>query len=138
MAVETEVVRPSTSEPQTSTVAGPDLRAIWANAMEVLNAQCSIWALRTTRVAVLAGFGLLALAGLLVFLICGLVLLDHAFALLLSGPGIPVWVSPLVRGGLYFSVPAVLLFLAWHAAVGYGQVEKKEGERSCSSASTSA
>jgi len=104
------------------------LNALWTSARQAADAQVQIVALKATRIAVLGLFGMLGLAALVVFGICGLVLLNDTVAILLSGPGMPPWLSPLVRGVAYVALPAIGFGMLWHMFVGYGRVDSETEE----------
>ena len=104
---------------------GGHLSEAWSGALEVADAQVSIWSLKAVRLAMLACLGSAALSVLLALGIYGFILLDWSLSYALETYGIP-WLSPVVRGGVYFLLPATLVLMVWHTTVGYGTTDEKE------------
>jgi len=111
------------------------LTQAWRSASEIAKIQMEVIALKTTRVAVLAVIAMLALAVAVGFGVYGLVLLNNAVDIVLSGPEFPAWLSPLARGLVFVAPITVGLIVAWNNYVGYGaaeltpETEQKEAAR---------
>jgi hypothetical protein len=88
----------------------PQLAGFLKHSADAAEAQLAMWKLEMAItllravIAVIAGLVLLALG------IYGFVLLDDAANVAIATHAAEPWVSPLVRGALYFLFPAVLLF----------------------------
>ena len=98
--------------------------AVWRSAMEVADAQISIWSLQAVRVAVLAAFGVVSSIAGVGLVIYGFFLLDYCLAFALSQPPLPIWVAPLVRGFLYCGLPMIGFLVAWSKLVGFTTLKK--------------
>ena len=103
----------------------PQLQDAWSGAMQVADAQMTIWGMKAGRAAVMGAFGLMALGILIALMISGFVLLDDALDYALTRPDMP-WLSPVVRGGVYFLIPLIAFLVVWHMAVGWGRAEEEE------------
>jgi hypothetical protein len=98
----------------------PDqLTAVCTNAMEAVDAQLAISALKTARIIIMVAFSILAMVGMAIVIGYGCFLLDGCLANALSVPPLPVWIAPLVRGVVYVAVPATGLLYIWHSTVGF-------------------
>ncbi|HYF49107.1 MAG TPA: hypothetical protein VEJ63_06865 [Planctomycetota bacterium] len=104
------------------------VRQVADSVMEVASAQLEIWKLQGTRLAALAGFGVLGLILFSALLMYGFTLLDSSFALALARTDLPDWASPLIRGGIYFGVPMMILLACWHTMVGWGSASEDENK----------
>ena len=91
---------------------------------ELAVAQLEIWKLQGTRLAALAGFGVLGLILFSALLMYGFTLLDASFATALANTNLPDWASPLIRGGIYFGLPVIALLVGWHTMVGWGPADE--------------
>ncbi|HEY3322290.1 MAG TPA: hypothetical protein VGP72_17640 [Planctomycetota bacterium] len=96
---------------------------IYSGALEALNAQVSIALMKVTRAAVLAGVGLVGLLALAALAVYGFILLDAVIAYAIDLSGLP-WLSPLIRGFLYFGIPMITVFVVWHTQIGYGGADE--------------
>jgi hypothetical protein len=103
----------------------PQLKDAWSGAMQAAEAQTAIWGMKAGRAAVMGVFGLAALGILTALMVCGFVLLDDAIDYALTRPDMP-WLSPVVRGGVYFLIPLIAFVTVWHMAVGWGSAENEE------------
>lgn len=83
----------------------------------ISGAQLSIWKMMVIRMAVAAVLGIPMLLGMFILLFYGFVLLDRAFGIALDLLNVAPWMSPLVRGGLYFLIPLMLFWTVWGKAV---------------------
>jgi len=106
----------------------PQLANVWDSALEAASAQMAIWAMKAGRLAITLCLGSVALLGALALFVYGFILLDKCLDYALAYPDMP-WLSPLVRGGVYFGIPATAMLYAWHTGVGYGQVDREETEK---------
>jgi hypothetical protein len=102
----------------------PVVNEITSGASEYMDAQLTIWGMKAGRFAVMGVFGLVGLAAMSALAVYGFILLNALVDWALQQTGIP-WLSPLVRGALYFGVPMAILFMVWHTSVGYGSSDKK-------------
>ena len=99
----------------------PRWSEFWTSAIDAAGAECSVVALKAARAMVAAALGVLALLGLVALGVYGFVLLDACFDYALHGPNIPIWVSPLVRGVLYFGLMAGVFGATWGYLFGTGE-----------------
>jgi hypothetical protein len=98
------------------------------SAKELADAQVGIWSMKATRMAVMAGFGVLGLILTVALVMYGFTLLDAALATALATLDMPLWFSPLVRGAVYFGLPLIAMLLCWHTMVGFGNPADAEAE----------
>ncbi|HYG76546.1 MAG TPA: phage holin family protein [Planctomycetota bacterium] len=110
------------------TEVSPHLADLWGNALEAASAQFSIWGMKAGRAVTAAAIGMMLGIAALALLVYGFVLLDSCIAYALENPERP-WLSPLIRGAVYFGLPALGLIMAWHKGVGYGTAEKEQAQR---------
>jgi hypothetical protein len=99
----------------------PRWSEFWTSSIDAAGAECSIVALKAARTMVAAALGILALLGLIALGVYGFILLDACFDYALHGPNIPIWVSPLVRGVLYFGLMAGAFGMTWGYLFGTGE-----------------
>ncbi len=103
----------------------------WDGAIDAVGAELAIVALKAGRIAALTFLGIAAAAAGAALGVYGFILLDHCLASALSPPNFPVWLSPLVRGALYFGVALTGIFAVWGTTVSHD--EKKANESVCKS-----
>ena len=95
-----------------------NLNAIVNDVLEAADAQLSIYSLKTTRILVIAAFGVIAAGALGIFAIYACFLLDSSVAIALSQTTLPAWSNPLIRGLVYAGISGGLLFKIWNTMVG--------------------
>ena len=103
----------------------------WDGAIDAAGAELAIVALKAGRIAALTFLGIAAAAAGAALGVYGFILLDRCFAYALSQPEFPVWVSPLVRGALYFGFALAGIASVWGTTVSHD--EKKANENICKS-----
>jgi len=103
----------------------PRWSEFWSSAIEAAGAECNIVALKAARAMVAGALGVMALLGLLALGVYGFTLLDACFDFALRGPGMPIWLSPLVRGLLYFGLMAGVFSGVWAYLFGTGEPKEK-------------
>ncbi len=101
------------------------LNQVWVNALEAWDAQLSISALKTARLAIIVAGAVLALIALTAVSAYAFYLLDSCLAYALSRPDFPVWFAPLMRGLAYLLCSMAGLAYLWHTMVGFGQVSEE-------------
>lgn len=86
------------------------------------DAQINIWTMKIGRTIFVAVLAIPMLGAFLALMVYGFVLLNQAFALALEVSDMPPWYSPLIRGAIYFGIPAIALaFIWWNTAGGTPQ-----------------
>jgi hypothetical protein len=97
---------------------GGALSESWDHLRIATDAQINIWSMKVSRAVFMAILAVPALGVFLALMIYGFILLNQAFALALEAADMPPWYSPLVRGAIYFGVPAVGLAIVWWNSAG--------------------
>ena len=103
----------------------------WEGLFDAAGAELSIVALKAGRIAALTLLGIAAAAAGAALGVYGFILLDRVFAYALSQPDMPAWLSPLVRGVLYFGIALFGIFSVWGTTVSHD--ESKVNENACKS-----
>ena len=134
--METKIVTPEFTSVVTETPAVPPVTAAdanstgwarqiadnaseaWSNMAMAADAQINIWSMKLVRMLVLAALGIPMLIAAVALIVYGFVLLDRAFDIALQWPDFPHWVSPVVRGGIYFGLPMIALAVVWFTTIG--------------------
>ena len=107
------------------TELAPRWSEFWTSAIDAAGAECTIVALKAARAMVAGALGVMALIALLALGVYGFVLLDSCFDFSLHAEGMPVWLSPLVRGVLYFGLMAGVFGGVWAYLFGTGEPKDK-------------
>jgi hypothetical protein len=126
MILPTGVQRKPSSESESSKTSttrslSAEFSKACANASDAADAQLSICALKTLRMAVIAVAVITAIVSMTVVAAYGFFLLDACLAHCLSAPTFPGWFSPLIRGLIYTLAPTSGLLYLWHSTVGFSQ-----------------
>jgi len=82
------------------------------------DAQVNIWTMKVSRAIFVTALGIPMLGAFLALMVFGFVLLNQAFALSLETTDMPPWYSPLIRGAIYFGIPAIALAIVWWNSAG--------------------
>ena len=106
----------------------PRWNEFWTSAIDAAGAEMSVVALKAARALIVGALGVVSMMALLALGIYGFTLLDACFDFALQGPGLPVWLSPLVRGLLYFGLMAGVFGCIWGFLFGAGKPASAQSE----------
>lgn len=92
----------------------------WSAAVDAAGAELAIAALKALRLMALACLSMTVVSALGALAVYGFILLDAGFNGALQGLALQPWLSPLLRGGLYFGLAIGVTAAAWGYLFGTG------------------